>query len=261
VDDLQSEKEQIEEMKAWWAEYGRYVIAGIVIAVGLIFGFNQYKSSKLEAQIEASVLFEQLEGHVREGDLDAAETAADELASNYANTAYAAQSKLAMARLYMDNSRDQDAADVLADLLEMRGNGPLKHVGRVRLARILMYQNKPEEVLDLLADQSNEAFAGLYAELEGDAYAALGRYAEAAEAYRLALADTTRAVNGALVQMKLVDLPGPEQAAPAPEPGERPDASDAPADATTDAEPADTAPAEPQPMEADRAETQPGDPE
>ena len=38
MDDLQSEKEQIEEMKAWWAEYGRYVIAGVVIAVGLLLG-------------------------------------------------------------------------------------------------------------------------------------------------------------------------------------------------------------------------------
>ena len=27
MDDLQSEKEQIEEIRAWWAEYGRYVIA------------------------------------------------------------------------------------------------------------------------------------------------------------------------------------------------------------------------------------------
>jgi predicted negative regulator of RcsB-dependent stress response len=54
VDDLQSEKEQIEEMKAWWAEYGRYVIAGVIIAVGLIIGFNTYKNNKLEAQVEAS---------------------------------------------------------------------------------------------------------------------------------------------------------------------------------------------------------------
>ena len=113
MDDLQSEKEQIEEMKAWWAEYGRYVIAGVVIAVGLIIGFNTYKSNKLEAQIEASELFETLVVHVAGGDLDDAQGIAAQLASNYANTAYAAQSKLAMARLYMDKNRDQDAADVL----------------------------------------------------------------------------------------------------------------------------------------------------
>jgi predicted negative regulator of RcsB-dependent stress response len=212
VDDLQSEKEQIEEMKAWWAEYGRYVIAGVIIAVGLIIGFTLYKNNKLEAQIEASELFETLANHVADGDLEDAQGVAGQLANNYANTAYAAQSKLAMARLYMDQNRDLDAADVLNELLQMRGNGALKHVGRVRLARILLYQDKPQEVLDLLDGQDNEAFAGLYAEARGDAHAALGQVAEAGEAYRLALADSTRAVNVGLVQMKLLDLPEEEPA-------------------------------------------------
>jgi predicted negative regulator of RcsB-dependent stress response len=215
VDDLQSEKEQIEEMKAWWAEYGRYVIAGIVIAVGLLLGFNYHKSSKLEAEMQASDLFESLAGYVVDGDLDAAIPVADELHSNYANTAYAAQSRLVMARLYMDQNRDQDAANALVELLDMGGNGALKHVARARLARILLYQDKPQEVLDLLAEQSNPGFAGLYAEARGDAHAALGDYDAARAAYEEALADTTQSVNRGLVQMKLIDLP---EAMPAPLP-------------------------------------------
>jgi predicted negative regulator of RcsB-dependent stress response len=205
VDD--TEQEQLDEMKAWWAEYGRYVIAGVVIAVGLIIGFNLYKNNKLEAQVAASDLFETLAIHVSDGDLDDAESVASQLASNYANTAYAAQSRLAMARLYMDQNRDQDAADALGELLEMRGNGALKNIGRVRLARILLYQDKPQEVLDLLEGQENEAFAGLYAEARGDAHAALGQIAEADEAYREAMQDSTGAVSAGLVQMKLLDLP------------------------------------------------------
>lgn len=249
MDDLQSEKEQIEEMKAWWSEYGRYVIAGVVIAVGLLFGFNQYQSSKLAAQVEASVLFEQLAEHVGEGDLENAVPVADELANNYANTAYAAQSKLAMARLYMDKNRDQDAADVLGEMLEMRGNGALKHVGRTRLARILLYQDKPQDVLDLLEGQTNEAFAGLYAELQGDAYAALGQYAEAGDAYRLALADMTQAVNRGLVQMKLVDLPEPQEIAEVPDeaPAAESSGDGSTAEAPDEETPAVEAPAEEMP--------------
>jgi len=208
VDDLQSEKEQLEEMRAWWSEYGRYVIAGVVIAIGLLIGFNQHQGNKVAAEMEASVLYETLGGHVADGNLDSAETVADELASNYANTAYAAQSKLAMARLYMDKNRDQDAADVLTGLIEMRGNKALRYVGRLRLARIMLYQDKAQEVIDLLADQDdNPAFTGLYAEVRGDAYAALGQIAEAGDAYRIALADTSQTVSRGLVQMKLIDLP------------------------------------------------------
>ena len=226
MDDLQSEKEQIEEMRAWWAEYGRYVIAGVVIAIGLLVGYNQYESSKVAAQVEASELFESLAGHVFDGDLDDAEAVADELANNYANTSYAAQSKLAMARLYMDKNRDQDAADVLNELVVMRGNKALKNVGRLRLARILLYQDKAQEVIDLLADREGVAFSGLYAEVRGDAYTALGQVEAAGDAYRLALADNSQTVNRGLVQMKLIDLP---EAQPAVS-----DVDAAPADALTE---------------------------
>ena len=215
MDDLQSEKEQIEEMRAWWSEFGKYVIAGVVIAVGLLFGYNQHQSNKIAAEMEASVLYETLAGHVSDGDLDNAGTVADELSSNYANTAYAAQSKLAMARLFMDKNRDQDAADVLAELIEMRGNKALRYVGRLRLARIMLYQDKAQEVIELLADQDdNPAFIGLYAEVRGDAYAALGQIAEAGDAYRIALADTSQTVSRGLVQMKLMDLPDVAQSEP-----------------------------------------------
>ena len=217
MDELLSEKEQLEQMRAWWSEYGRYVIAGVVIAVGLLVGFNQYKGSKLDAQLEASELYETLAVHVTDGDLDDAEAAADDLANNYANTTYAAQSKLAMARLYMDQNRDQDAVDVLNELLALRGNDELKHVGRLRLARILLYQDKAQEMVDLLAANELGAFAALTQELLGDAHAALGDINAAAEAYRVALADTSPAptINRGLVQMKLADLPDAEAVAEA----------------------------------------------
>lgn len=209
MDDLLSEKEQLEQMRAWWSEYGRYVIAGVVIAIVSLVGINRYNSNKLEMQVAASGLYETLAEYVSTGDLDKAESVADDLANDYADTTYAAQSKLAMARLYMDKNRDEDAADVLRELLELSGNEELKNVGRLRLARILLYQDKPQDVLDLLAQQDAAAFNALNAELMGDAYLALGRVAEAGDAYRRALADSSQVptIDRALVQMKLADLP------------------------------------------------------
>ena len=209
MDDLQSEKEQLEEMRAWWSEYGLYVIAGVVIAIAGLIGFNQYTSHKLAAQVAASQLFETLGEHVIDGKLDEAVLIADELSVDYANTTYAAQSKLSMARLYMDKNRDQDAADQLSELLAMRGSEELKKVGRLRLAHVLLYQDKPQEVVDLLEGVEVAAFAALYDELLGDAYFAQGRLEEASDAYRRALADPAPnpTIDRAFVQMKLVDIP------------------------------------------------------
>ena len=209
MDDLLSEKEQIEEMRAWWSENGRYVIAGVVLAAGLLVGISQYRSSKLEAQIVASALYESLAEHVADGDLDDAEAVADDLATNYVNTTYVAQSKLAMARLYMDKNRDQDAADVLNEMLALSRDDELKNIGRVRLARILLYQDRAQAVVDLLSNQNIPAFASIYDEILGDAYTLLRRVEDAGDAYRSALADTsqTATVSRGLIQMKLVDLP------------------------------------------------------
>ena len=208
MDDLLSEKEQIEKMRAWWSDYGWYVIGGVALGALILFGINYYQSQQVEAEVAASALYDEITEHVTNGNLEAAEAAAGRLDGEYGNSAYAAQSKLAMARLYMDKNRDQDAAEALNDLLAMGDFEHLKHVARARLAKILLYQGKPEEVLGLLEGKDNDAFAARYAEERGDAYVALGRYDEARESYQAALDEAQPTVDQGLIQLKLLDLPG-----------------------------------------------------
>ncbi|MGI9248345.1 MAG: YfgM family protein [Woeseiaceae bacterium] len=220
MDDLLSEKEQIEQIRSWWSEYGGYVIFGVAAGAVLLFGINYYQSSKLAAQLEASALYESLTNDVVDGDLDGAEAVADQLGTTFAETTYAAQAKLAIARLYMDKNRDQDAADVLSELLDSDGGDELKPVARLRLARILLYQDKPQEVVDLLASHDLPAFAAAYGEALGDAYQALGRIADAQAAYQQVLMDplSRGTVDQQLVQWKALDLPEVQSEEPVAEP-------------------------------------------
>jgi predicted negative regulator of RcsB-dependent stress response len=216
VDDLLSEKEQIDQFRSWWSEYGAYVIGGIVIGAGMLFGINYYQSTKLQAQLDASTAYEALIVMVVDGDLDEAEATANEIATLYGETSYVGQAGLAMARLYMDKNRDQDAADALTAVIDGNANNELKHVARLRLARIYLYQDKAQEVVDLLATEGDEAFASAYGEILGDAYTALGRIAEAQDAYQKVLMDSSSQgiVDQQLVQWKALDLP---EVAPLPE--------------------------------------------
>jgi len=220
VDDLLSEKEQIEQLRSWWSEYGGYVIFGVAAGALLLFGVNYYKSSKEAAQLDASALYESLANHVADGDLDDAEAVADQIGTTYAETIYAAQSKLAIARLYMDKNRDQDAADVLREILDGNSGEALKHVARLRLARILLYQDKPQDVVDLLEGQDNPAFVATYGETLGDAYYALGRIVDAQTAYQQVMMDplSQGTVDQQLVQWKALDLPEVQAEEPAAEP-------------------------------------------
>lgn len=203
-----SEKEQVEALRSWWQDNGKMVIAGIVIGVGSLVMWNQWKQSKIETAEGASAVFQTMGEAVDAGKLDKAEEAAKQLYADYGDTDYAAQGRLAMARAYMNQGRDEDAAQSLRDLLALSGYTELQNIARLRLARIYLYQGKPQDVIDLLLDEGGDAYVASYAEVMGDAYVALGSRTQAADAYAKALSQAGDAptINRALVQMKLNDL-------------------------------------------------------
>ena len=207
MDELLSEKEQIEQMRAWWSDYGAYVIGGVVLGASILFGFSYYERSQVNDQVAASALYDQLTRDITEDDLEASEATATEIDEAHGNSSYNAQSKLAMARMYMDKNQDQDAATALQSLLEIDGHDNLKHIGRIRLAKIYLYQDKAEDALALLEGQENDAFAARYSETRGDAYVALGRTEEARAAYQASLTEAQPTIDQGLIQLKLMDLP------------------------------------------------------
>jgi predicted negative regulator of RcsB-dependent stress response len=209
VDDLISEKEQIEQIRAWWSEYGGYVIGGLGLGLALLAGWNYWQNSKLEAELAGSAMYDSLTNHVVGGKLEEAEIVAAELAAIYENTPYAGQAQLAMARLYMDQNRDQDAVETLQELLDSNADEELKGVARARLARILLYQGNAQAVVDLLEGQPSGAFAAIYNDLLGDAYESLGRPEDARTAYQAVMLDplSQATVDQQLVQWKTLDLP------------------------------------------------------
>ena len=208
MEDL-SEKEQLEQMRAWWSDYGNYVVGGVVLGALILFGYNYIENSRIQAQLEASMLYDTLTEQIVAADVEAAEASVAQLASEHTDTPYVAQARLALARLYMDQNRDQDAADVLAEIRNGAGPEEFRKVATLRLAKILLYQGKPEEVLPLLEGEVDGAFAARYADVLGDAYVMLERYVDARDAYQRALAEASGAstVNQTFVQLKLLDLP------------------------------------------------------
>ena len=201
------EKEQIEELRAWWKEYGNYVLLGAAVVVVGYFGINAWQNSVRDNEVAASMLYDSLAEAADADRLEDAESDAAQLRDGYAGSPYAAQAQLVLARLYMDRNRDEDAATALRELVAGSGNDELRHVGRTRLGRILLYQEKPQEVLDLLDGIDESGFAARYAELRGDAHAALGDVEAARAAYLDALAGNAETINTGFVQLKLLDLP------------------------------------------------------
>lgn len=204
-----SEKEQIDKIREWWSDYGNYVIGGIVMGAAVLFGWNYYQTSQRDGALEASALYGTLTDEVVEERVEAAELIASELFTDHADTPYASQARLALARLYMDRNRDQDAADTLRDLIASNAADAFRSIARLRLAKVLLYQEKPEAVIELLEGRQDPAFEARYAEALGDAWVLLGRHDDAREAYQRALSEPAQGatVDRTFVQLKLLDLP------------------------------------------------------
>lgn len=209
MDDLLSEKEQIDKMRTWWSENGLFVIGGVVLMVAGYLGVNVYQNAEREAAFQASGLYDELTNLVVDGDVDDAEAVASELSGEFGDTNYAAQGRLAMARLYMDQNRDEDAAEQLEALLSMDVGEQFKHVARIRLAKVLLYQGNAAEAAALVEGREDSGFAERYAEVLGDAYVAMNQPEDARSAYQRALFETGSGatVDQNFVQLKLLDLP------------------------------------------------------
>lgn len=209
MDEFLSEKEQIQYIRDWWRDNRMYIFIFGFVVIGSVAGTNTWKASVINEQIAASSLYESLAVEISENNLESGELIAEEIYSEYSESIYADQARLAMAYFYMSQSRDEDAADELRGLIESSENNEMILIANMRLAKILLYQSKYQEVLDLLEGNLGHAFETKYSELIGDAYLGLEDYENAEFAYMNALKDTgsPQVIDAALLQMKINDLP------------------------------------------------------
>ena len=208
------EQDQIDELKAWWGRWGN-VVTGIVIAVCVaivaVQGWRYWQATRAD---EAAALYSAVSDAAKAGDAAKAKDAVTQLADKYAGTAYAPRAALLYARLLWD-AGDKDAARAQYQwVLDHASDEELKQVTRYRLAEALLDAGKADDALRLLDAKHDDGFAGLYADLRGDALAASGKRDDARAAYQAALAKLdAKTPYRTYVQVKLDSLGGPTAAA------------------------------------------------
>lgn len=184
--DLQ-EQEQIDELKAWWKQYGNLVVlalVGFAVAVAAFQGWRYYRQSQAVA---AATLYQQLEEAERAGDRKKVLGIATQITGQYGSTAYGAFAALSAARASFEGGDLAQAKSQLAWVIERAREEELRDIARLRLAGVLLDEKNYPEALKLVETKPAEPMAGLYADLKGDILLAQGRRAEARGAYQLAL--------------------------------------------------------------------------
>ncbi|MBL3591460.1 MAG: tetratricopeptide repeat protein [gamma proteobacterium endosymbiont of Lamellibrachia anaximandri] len=199
----QTEEEQVEALKKWWQENGKSVVAGVVIGLGAVFGWQSWGEYKERVGGDASVAFNQMITAVESGDSDSASKQAELLRLEYESSNYAVFAALAQARIKIEAGDSPAARSQLEWAIDNASESGLKQIAQLRLARILLSEGD----LDGAAAQAkvdSGSYAGEFAALRGDIALARQDNKSARDAYSLALANGVG--NSALVQMKLDDL-------------------------------------------------------
>lgn len=198
---------QVEQLRRWWRENWMALAGGLVLGLAGIFGWEAWQTARNAKAEQASHIYEDLK-RLSADRHDQATALADQLAQDYAGTPYAAQGALLVAGRSAERG-EWDAARAKLDwVIRNAGDVGLQKVARLRLARVLWQQGKPDEALAQLEIADADAFASLYQELRGDIQLAKGDAAAARSAYEKAMQLGPAATNREGLQRKLNDLTG-----------------------------------------------------
>ena len=204
------EQEQLDDLKAWWNQWGN-LITGIAVAAALgVFAVQGWRWWQARQAEEASVLFTAVAAAAKASDVPKAKEAVAQLEEKFGGTGYAPRAALLVAKLLFDAGDAAGATAQLNFVLDRATEDELKQIARVRLASIQFDAKQYDDALRTLDAKHDEPFAGVYADLRGDILAAAGRANEARSSYQTALTklDSKGAYYG-FVQAKLDGLGGP----------------------------------------------------
>lgn len=200
----QTEEEQVEAIKKWWKENGKSAVAGIVLGVGGVLGWQTWAQHQQNVAAQAAVKYEQM---VQAGDQGAVESAvkqAELLITQFEGSSYSVFAALELARLYLVQGNVAEAKRQLEWVLNNTGEQGLQQVARLRMARLLLSEGDADGAQRVIDGAPIDSFAGEFSQLRGDVALAKSDPEAARKAYQEALAGDVG--NPDLVQMKLDDL-------------------------------------------------------
>jgi predicted negative regulator of RcsB-dependent stress response len=186
---------------------GKSVITGLIVGVAAIVGYKQWGVYQMDQAESASELYQNMLENNTNTKTDEFYATGSEILLEYSSTPYASLAALIMAKKLVDENKYPDAVKKLNWLLSNSSDAGIKHIARIRLARILLNEKQIDQAFDLVKKTTSDSFKMEYSELRGDIYVAKKEFSLAKEAYQSALASNIRSKEKReFIEMKLHDI-------------------------------------------------------
>lgn len=203
----QSEREQIETIKKWWKENGASVVIGIVLGIGIIFGWRGWQTYLQQQADIASSAYEHMLLAFEQNYETQGRQEASLLMSEYSKTTYASLAALYLAKQELAAGNMEASHVNLKWMIEQNVMPELTQIARLRQAHLYLAENKIAEAKNALMGVQGTQFKASLSELKGDIAVLENDLTTAREAYQTALeSDLLASSHRTLLQMKLDDL-------------------------------------------------------
>ncbi|GMQ96404.1 MAG: tetratricopeptide repeat protein [Gammaproteobacteria bacterium] len=206
MDELSSDKEQIESLKRWIQENWLSIALGVSLGLGGVYGWRGWQDWRVRQAEMASAEFSLLMEEANAASYEKVSARANRIVSEYNSTAYAQMATLILARVFAEQGKYSEAAGVLRTVIDKPEIPQLAHVARLRLARVLVSAGMTDEAMGILAVSDQGGFSAAYEEVRGDIFVAQKNHDQARVAYQKALSLRSSGGDTGVLQMKLDDL-------------------------------------------------------
>ena len=204
--DLQ-EQEQLEDLKAFWKQYGNLIVWLLIIVFGALAAWNGWNLYQRKQAEKAAELYEQLDRAAQGGDAALVGKAFSDLRERFPRTVQAQQGGLLAAKVQFDKGQADAARASLGWVADNAQQDEYKTVARLRLAALLAEQQQYDAALKQLDGATAPEFAGLVADRRGDILLAQNKKDDAKAAYQTAFKSLDETVEyRRLVEAKLTAL-------------------------------------------------------
>ena len=195
MDEYMNEQEQWEFVRNWVRQNALWVVAGVALAAGGLWGWQAFQAHKEATLLAAGDQYQKLIDAFGKNDRTTVLALADKLVAEHPHTGYAEQGQLAAARMQVENNELAAAQARLTQVRDSTSDAELALVVRMRIARLQIEQHQADAALATLSAAEPGAFAARFAEVRGDALLAKGDRDGALKAYREAQGNAGTAGN------------------------------------------------------------------
>jgi predicted negative regulator of RcsB-dependent stress response len=167
VSDHLTDEEQVEKVKAWLKENGMSIVAGVVIGLGGIFGWQFWDSYQVNRAADGAEAYDRFVQTAEQSQPGATAEALTGLNDEFANTAYSDFASLELARQQAESGDLESAMATLEKTRTSISDTAMQSVIDLRLARLLVSVGKFDEAGIIIDRLGSGAFAAEAASLRG----------------------------------------------------------------------------------------------